>query len=47
MPEGKPPVRGFLMQLGVTDLFRANWSPIHEEWIRSLLEDQPSRRRAP
>jgi hypothetical protein len=30
------------MWLALTDLFRARWTDaIHEEWIRSLLEDRP------
>ena len=41
------PIRDILMQLAVTDIFRAKWSAdIHEEWIRSLLRDQPHRDRA-
>jgi predicted nucleic acid-binding protein len=41
------PLRDLLLQLAVMDLFRAKWSAdIHEEWIRSLLRDQPSRKRA-
>jgi len=33
------PLRDLLMQLALTDLFRAKWSnAIHDEWIRSLLE---------
>lgn len=41
------PVRDLLMQLAVSGLFRAKWSAdIHEEWIRSLLKDQPHRKRA-
>lgn len=41
------PVRDILMQLAVTDLFRAKWTAdIHEEWITALLQSQPHRRRA-
>ena len=33
------PLRDFLMELAVTDLFRAKWTDrIHEEWIGNLLE---------
>jgi len=33
------PLRDLLMQLALTDLFRAKWSnAIHDEWIRSLLK---------
>ncbi len=32
------PLRDFLLQLALTDLFRAKWTDeIHEEWISSLL----------
>lgn len=35
------PLRDFLMELALTDLFRARWSEdIHREWIRSLLENR-------
>jgi hypothetical protein len=35
-------IRDILMQLAVTDLFRAKWTAdIHEEWMRSLLKDRP------
>ena len=38
------PVRDILMQLAVTDVFRAKWTAdIHEEWITALLENQPHR----
>lgn len=41
------PIRDILIQLAVTDLFRAKWSAdIHREWIESLLRDQPYRDRA-
>jgi hypothetical protein len=40
-------VRDILLQLAVTDLFRAKWTAdIHEEWIRSLLRDRPQFKRA-
>jgi predicted nucleic acid-binding protein len=33
------PLRDLLMQLAMTDLFRAKWSnAIHDEWIKSVLE---------
>jgi PIN domain len=36
------PLRDLLMQLALTDLFRAKWtSMIHDEWIRSLLRNRP------
>jgi predicted nucleic acid-binding protein len=36
------PLRDLLMHLAVTDLFRAKWTEaIHEEWIRSVLENRP------
>ena len=36
------PLRDLLMQLAVTDLFRAKWTDrIHDEWIRNLLEERP------
>ncbi len=35
------PLRDFLMQLALTDLFQAKWTErIHEEWIRSVLENR-------
>lgn len=36
------PLRDFLMQLALTDLFRAKWTQrIHEEWISNLLSNRP------
>lgn len=36
------PLRDFLMQLALTDKFRARWSNmIHDEWIRNLLINRP------
>lgn len=36
------PLRDLLMQLALTDLFRARWTDqIHEEWIRNVLKDRP------
>jgi len=36
------PLRDLLLQLGLSDLFRAKWSAdIHEEWIRNVLEQRP------
>lgn len=41
------PLRDLLMNLALTDLFRARWtSAIHEEWIRNLLESRPDLTRA-
>ena len=35
------PLRDLLMQLAMTDLFRARWSDqIHDEWIRNVLKDR-------
>ncbi len=35
-------LRDLLMHLALTDLFRAKWTEhIHEEWMRSLLENRP------
>ena len=36
------PLRDLLLHLGLSDLFRAKWTEaIHDEWIRSLLQDRP------
>ena len=36
------PLRDLLMHLALADLFRAKWTDaIHDEWIRSVLEDRP------
>ena len=36
------PLRDLLMELALTDLFRAKWSSmIHDEWIRALLKNRP------
>lgn len=36
------PLRDLLLQLAMTDLFRAKWSDaIHNEWIRAVLADRP------
>lgn len=41
------PIRDALMQLAITDLFRAKWTQdIHQEWIEALLRNQPHRDRA-
>ena len=41
------PMRDVLMQLAVTDIFKAKWtSDIHREWIEALLRNQPHRDRA-
>ena len=40
------PLRDFLMQLAITDLFRARWTDdIHDEWIRNLLADRQDLKR--
>jgi predicted nucleic acid-binding protein len=36
------PLRDLLMELALTDLFRARWSDeIHKEWIRNVLKNRP------
>jgi hypothetical protein len=41
------PMRDVLLQLALTDLFRAKWTDdIHREWIENLLENEPHRDRA-
>ncbi|MEC4983411.1 MAG: PIN domain-containing protein [Oscillatoria sp. PMC 1068.18] len=36
------PLRDLLMQLALSDLYRARWTDqIHDEWIRSLLKKRP------
>ena len=36
------PLRDLLLELALTDLFRAKWSSqIHDEWIRAVLQDRP------
>lgn len=36
------PLRDLLLQLALSDLFRAKWSnEIHDEWIKSVLERRP------
>lgn len=36
------PLRDLLLELAVTDLFKARWSNrIHEEWMRNLLKNRP------
>lgn len=40
------PLRDLLLQLAVTDIFRAKWTAdIHREWIESLLRNEPHRNR--
>jgi hypothetical protein len=40
------PLRDLLLQLAVTDLFRAKWTAdIHREWIDALLRREPNRAR--
>ena len=41
------PVRDLLLQLAVTDIYKARWTAdIHREWIEHLLENEPQRKRA-
>nr|WP_255692675.1 PIN domain-containing protein [Luteimonas sp. XNQY3] len=41
------PLRDLLLQLAVTDLFKAKWTAdIHREWIEALLRNEPQRDRA-
>lgn len=41
------PMRDVLLQLALTDMFRAKWTAdIHREWIDSLLRNEPHRERA-
>jgi transposase len=41
------PMRDILLQLAVSDLFRAKWTAeIHREWIEALLRNEPHRKRA-
>jgi hypothetical protein len=41
------PLRDLLLQLAVTDLYKAKWTAdIHREWIENLLENEPHRERA-
>lgn len=41
------PVRDLLLQLAVTDVYKARWTAdIHHEWIENLLENEPHRNRA-
>ena len=41
------PMRDALMQLAVTDLFKAKWTAdIHREWFDALLRNEPQRDRA-
>ena len=41
------PVRDLLLQLAVTDIYKARWTAdIHREWIDSLLRNEPQRNRA-
>ena len=36
------PLRDFLLELAMTQLFRAKWSDeIHDEWIRNVLKNRP------
>lgn len=41
------PLRDFLMQLALSDLFQAKWTDrIHDEWIRNVLQNRPDVKRA-
>ena len=41
------PVRDLLMELAVSDLYRAKWSDaVHEEWISAVLDNRPDLTRA-
>lgn len=41
------PLRDLLLQLALTDLFRAKWTnAIHDEWIRNVLANRPDLTRA-
>lgn len=41
------PMRDLLLQLAVTDLFKAKWTAdIHREWIEALMRNEPQRDRA-
>jgi hypothetical protein len=41
------PLRDLLLQLAVTDIFKAKWTAeIHREWIEALLRNEPHRGRA-
>ncbi len=41
------PLRDLLLQLAVTDIFRARWTAdIHREWMEALLRNEPHRNRA-
>ena len=36
------PLRDLLLELAVSDLYRAKWSArVHDEWIRALLRSRP------
>jgi hypothetical protein len=41
------PLRDLLLQIAVTDIYKARWTAdIHREWIESLLKNEPYRDRA-
>jgi len=41
------PLRDLLLELAVSDLYRAKWSDaVNEEWIRSVLQNRPDLSRA-
>lgn len=41
------PLRDVLLELAITDVYRAKWSSaIHDEWINALMRNEPHRDRA-
>jgi len=41
------PLRDLLLELAVSDIYRAKWSnAVHEEWISSVLKNRPNLTRA-
>jgi hypothetical protein len=40
------PLRDVLLELAITDVYRAKWSSaIHDEWINALIRNEPHRDR--